>query len=177
MPYGQRPAPSATTSSLGGTSCVPGGSALRAPTPHDATFTGPRRPDPDGDISAGLLLPPPIGLAWRPCTLHSLMGGALAPWHLHPQAPPLFRPFGIIMGGLHSPPLLLLVIMGGLQPPPLFLLVIMVGLPSLPLPLGLCGPRQDRRISHRFWGALLLRPFLHLFPVRSRLFHHWWRLP
>jgi hypothetical protein len=62
--------------------------------------------------------------------------------------------------------------MGGLQPPPLFLLVIMVGLPSLPLPLGLCGPRQVRRVCHRFWGALLLRPFLHLSPVRSRLFHH-----
>ena len=115
----------------------------------------------------------PIRLARRPCTLHSLMGGALAPRHLHPQAPPLFRPFGIIIGGLHSPPLLLLVIMGGLQPPPLFLLVIMVGLPSLPLPLGLCGPRQDRHISHRFWRALLLRPFLHLSPMRSRLLHHW----
>jgi len=115
----------------------------------------------------------PIRLAQRPCTLHSLMGGALAPRHLHPQAPPLFCPFGIIMGGLHSPPLLLLVIMEGLQPPPLFLLVIMVGLPSLPLPLGLCGPRQDRCISHRFWEALLLRPFLHLSSVRSRLFHHW----
>jgi hypothetical protein len=77
------------------------------------------------------------------------------------------------MGGLQSPPLLLLVIMGGLHPPPLFLLVIMVGLLSLPLPLGLCGPRLDRHISHQFWRALLLWPFLHLSPVRSRLLHHW----
>ena len=42
MPYGQRPAPSATISSLGGTSCVPGGSALRAPAPYYSAFTGSR---------------------------------------------------------------------------------------------------------------------------------------
>ena len=46
--------------------CVPGGSARRAPAPHDASFTGPRRPDPDGDISAGLLSPHQA----RPATLH-----------------------------------------------------------------------------------------------------------
>ena len=40
MPYGQRPALSATISSLGGTSCVPRGSALRAPAPHYTAFTG-----------------------------------------------------------------------------------------------------------------------------------------
>ncbi len=178
MPYGQRPAPWATISSLGGTSCVPGGSALRAPAPHDTAFTGSRfggisseqQASPSAAFSIwggarvslggvpGPPLPPmtllsrglaariqtgilllgcsyPIRLDWRRCTLHSLMGGALAPHHLHPQATPLFRPFGIITGGLHSSPLLLLVIMGGLQSPPLFLLVIMVGLPSLPLPL------------------------------------------
>ena len=61
----------------------------------------------------------------------------LALRHFHLWAAPLFRRFGIIMGGLHSPPLLLLVIMGGLQPSPLILLVIMVDLPSPPLPLGL----------------------------------------
>ncbi len=65
------------------------------------------------------------------------MGGALALRHLHSWAAPLFRPFGVIMGGLHSPPLLLLVIIGGLQTPPLILLVIVVDLPSPPLPLGL----------------------------------------
>ena len=41
LPYGQRAAPSATIYDLGGTSCVPGGSALRAPAPHDTAFTGP----------------------------------------------------------------------------------------------------------------------------------------
>ena len=50
----------------GGGSCVPGKSARRAPAPHDAPFTGPCRPDPDGDISAGLLLPHQA----RPVTLH-----------------------------------------------------------------------------------------------------------
>ena len=41
LPYIPRPAPSAMISSLGGTACVPGGSALRAPAPHDTAFTGP----------------------------------------------------------------------------------------------------------------------------------------
>jgi hypothetical protein len=57
--------------------------------------------------------------------------------HLHPQTAPLFRCFGVLMGCLHSPPLLLLIIVGGLHPPPLILLVIVVGLPSPPLLLGL----------------------------------------
>ena len=65
------------------------------------------------------------------------MEGELALSHLHPQAAPLFRHFGVIVGGLHSPRLLLLIIMGGLQPFPLILLIIMVGLPSPPPPLGL----------------------------------------
>jgi hypothetical protein len=74
---------------------------------------------------------------WQPHTLLSLMGGVLDLRHLHPRAAPLFCRFGVLMGGLHSPPLLLLIIMGGLHPPPLILLVIVVGLPSLPLLLGL----------------------------------------
>ncbi len=78
-----------------------------------------------------------MGFAWQPCTPHFLMGGKLALCHLHPREAPLFRCFGVSMGGLPSPPLLLLVIMGGLQRPPLILLVIVVGLPSPPLPLGL----------------------------------------
>ena len=78
-----------------------------------------------------------MGFACRLRTLHSSMGGELALRHLHPRAAPLFHRFGVIMGGLHSSPLLLLVFAGGLQPPPLILLVIMVGLPSPPLPLGL----------------------------------------
>jgi hypothetical protein len=78
-----------------------------------------------------------MGFDWRPRTLLSSMGGVLDFRHLHPRAAPLFRRFGILMGGLHSPPLPLLVIVGGLHPPPLILLVIMVGLPSPPLLLGL----------------------------------------
>jgi len=78
-----------------------------------------------------------MGFAWRPCTPYSSMGGELALRHLHPQEAPLFHRFGISMGGLPSPPLLLIIIMAGLQPPPLIFLVIVVGLPSPPLPLGL----------------------------------------
>ena len=78
-----------------------------------------------------------MGFAWRPHIPHSSMGGELALCHLHPRDTPLFRYFGVSMGGLPSPPLLLLIIMGGLQPPPLILLVIVVGLPSPPRPLGL----------------------------------------
>ena len=78
-----------------------------------------------------------MGFDWQPHTLLSLMGGILDLRHLHPRAAPLFRCFGVLTGGLHSPPLLLLVIVGGLHPPPLILLVILVGLPSPPLLLGL----------------------------------------
>ncbi len=42
IPYGQQAAPSAAIYNLGGTSCVPGGSALCIPAPHDNTFMGPR---------------------------------------------------------------------------------------------------------------------------------------
>jgi hypothetical protein len=48
--YGPRAAPLAAIYNLGGTACV-GGSALRAPAPHDTTFTGPHCPDPEEDIS------------------------------------------------------------------------------------------------------------------------------
>ena len=78
-----------------------------------------------------------MGFDWQPCTLLSLMGGVLDLPHLHPRAAPLFHHFCVLIGGLHFPPLLLLIIVGGLHPPPLILLVIMVGLPSPPLPLGL----------------------------------------
>jgi hypothetical protein len=56
----------------GGGSCVSGGSALRAPAPHDPTFTGPC-PMPwslTGNLSPSIL-------QW---------GGALALRHLHPRA-------------------------------------------------------------------------------------------
>jgi hypothetical protein len=78
-----------------------------------------------------------MGFNWQPRTLLSLMGGVLDLCHLHPRAAPLFCHFGILVGGLHSPPLLLFVILGGLHPPPLILLVIVVGLPSPSLLLGL----------------------------------------
>jgi hypothetical protein len=78
-----------------------------------------------------------MGFDWQPCTLLSSMGGVLDLRHLHPRAAPLFRRFDILMGGLHSPPLLLLIIVGGLHPPPLILLIIMGGLPSPPLLLRL----------------------------------------
>ncbi len=43
IPYGQWAAPSAAIyDRWGGTSCVPGGSALHAPAPHDNNFTGPQ---------------------------------------------------------------------------------------------------------------------------------------
>jgi hypothetical protein len=41
IPYGQQAALLAAIYNLGGTLCVPGGSALRAPAPYDNTFTGP----------------------------------------------------------------------------------------------------------------------------------------
>jgi hypothetical protein len=62
-----------------------------------------------------------MGFDWQLCTLLSLMGGVLDLRHLHPWAAPLFRHFGILMGGLHPPPLILLVIVVGLPSPPLLL--------------------------------------------------------
>ena len=41
LPYGQQAALSATIYDLGVNSCVPGGSALRNPAPHDTAFMGP----------------------------------------------------------------------------------------------------------------------------------------
>ena len=49
------------------------------------------------------------------------MGGVLALRHLHPLAAPLFHHAGILVGGLHSPPLCLLIIVGGLPCPSLLL--------------------------------------------------------
>jgi hypothetical protein len=49
------------------------------------------------------------------------MGGDLALRYPHPLAASLFRRFCILMGGLHSPPSLLLGIVGGRPPPPLSL--------------------------------------------------------
>ena len=44
------------------------------------------------------------------------MGGELALHHLHPRGAPLFRRFGVRMGGLPSPPLLLLITWGVFNP-------------------------------------------------------------
>jgi hypothetical protein len=93
-------------------------------------------------------------------------------------------PLQLVMGGItavrllvHLPRHLLLLgfFMGGLHSPPLLLLVIVGGLPSPPLLLGLWGP-WDLHLGCLFWGALLLWPFLRLSLVRSRMFHHWWHL-
>ena len=60
IPHGQRFIPSPGCCSLndaspiyglGGTSCIPEGSALRAPVPHNTTSMGPCRLDPEEDIS------------------------------------------------------------------------------------------------------------------------------
>ena len=77
------------------------------------------------------------GFDWQPCALLSSMGGMLALRHLLPLAAPLFRCFGVLIGGLCSSPLLLLIIIGGLHPPHLILLVIVGGLLSPPLMLSL----------------------------------------
>ena len=53
LPNRQHTAPSAAIYNLGGSSYVPGGSALRAPPPHVTPFMGPCCPEPEEDISAG----------------------------------------------------------------------------------------------------------------------------
>jgi hypothetical protein len=75
IPHGQRSVPSTGCSlrassiyGLGGTSCVPVGSALHTPVPQDTTSMGPRCPDLDEDIS---------GLHLRPTTW--VLMGDLAP--------------------------------------------------------------------------------------------------
>jgi hypothetical protein len=65
IPYGQRAAPLAAIYDLGGASYVPGGSALRAPAPHDTTFTGPCHPDPEKVVSGS-----PLCHGVRLATLH-----------------------------------------------------------------------------------------------------------
>ncbi len=88
-----------------------------------------------------------MGFGQQPRALLLSMGGALV-LHCHcPLAAPLCHHLGLLMGGLHSPPLL----------------------------LGLRGP-LGLHIGHLVWGALLLWPFLRLSLVRSRVFHHWGHL-
>ena len=67
--YEQQAAPLKAIYNLGGTLCVPGGSALHAPAPHDTPFMGPCCPDPEDDISAGLHLRHGFWLA----TLYSIL--------------------------------------------------------------------------------------------------------
>jgi hypothetical protein len=112
-----------------------------------------------------------MGFNWQPCTLPSSMGGILDLCHLHPRAAPLFRCFGILMGGLHSPPLLLLVIVGGcvrwwdLSPGPWG--VSSCGYIGCPEP-GICGlvasPFFAAGGSHRFhrllWGSFKIMVLL-----------------
>ncbi len=98
-----------------------------------------------------------MGFGWQPCALLLSMGGALVLHHHHPLAALLLRHLGLLMGGHLSPPLLLVCIVGGLHSPPLL--------------LGLRGP-WGLHISRLFWGALLLWPFLQLSLVRSRMFYH-----
>jgi hypothetical protein len=57
----------------------------------------------------------------RPLILLLSMGGTLFLNCSHPLAAPLFGCLGILMGGLLSPPLLLVGIVGGLHSPPLLL--------------------------------------------------------
>ena len=74
--YGQRAAPLAATYDLGGTLCVPGESALRAPAPHETTFTGPRL----GGIPYGQQVAP---LA----AIYDLGGDLVCPWGECPAQP------------------------------------------------------------------------------------------
>ncbi len=107
--------------------CVPGGSVLRAPVPHDTRI--------QKKIFLGCTYT--MGFNWQPHTLLSLMGGVLTLHHLHLLLAPLFRCFGVLMWGLYYPPLLLLVIVEGLHATPFIFLVFVVDLPSSPLLLGL----------------------------------------
>ena len=117
-----------------GTLCVPGGSALHNPAPHETTFTGPCCPDPEEDIS-GSHLHHGVRLATsHPSFINGGNFGSPSSSFYGSSSVPLFW---LPHGGLHYPPLILLVIIGGLHPPPLILLVIVVGLPSPPLLLGL----------------------------------------
>ncbi len=104
---------------------------------HSHLSMGPCRPDPEEDIS-GLPLRHGVRLATsHPPFIDGGHPGYLSSSSLGSSSVPFF---GVLMGGLHSPPFLLLI--------------IVVGLPSPPLLLGLRGPRQDCFIGHLFWGAL-----------------------
>ena len=94
-----------------------------------------------------------MGFDWQPCTLFSLMGGVLALRHLHPLGATLFCHFGILVGGLHSPPLLLLIIVGGLHSPPLILLATTGGIPS-PLTCWDYGGHGRIVVSAAYLGGL-----------------------
>ena len=88
---------------------VPGGSALRAPAPHDTPFTVPCRPDPEEDISAGSHLCHGFCLAAsHPPFFNGGRMGSLSSSSPGRSSIPSFRHHR----GLHSPPLLLRVIMG-----------------------------------------------------------------
>lgn len=149
IPHGQRFIPSPGCSlndaspiyGLGGTSCIPEGSALRAPVPHDTTSMGPRRPDPEEDIS-GSHLRHGVRCVSSHRPSFSSQGSSSVPsfWRQHggpsfSSSPSPHHHEG--MGGLPSPPHLLLIIMGGLQSLPIILIIIMGDLHPPPLPLGL----------------------------------------
>ena len=167
IPYGQRSVQLVGRSlhgtfiySQGGTACVLVGSALHAPVPQDTTSTGPHCPDPDEDISElhlhhGVQLVtsyPPFIDGGRFCSPSSSSPGSSS-------VPSFWRPHG--ESSFSS------------SPSPCHL-----GRSSFSFsPVGIMGVAAGHRLRHLFWGALLLWSFLCLSLVRSRMFHHWWRLP
>ncbi len=62
-----------------------------------------------------------MGFGRRPHALLLSMGGLLILCHCHPLVAHLFCCLGLLMGGLHSPILLLVGIVRGLHSPPLLL--------------------------------------------------------
>ena len=94
IPHGQRSVPSTGCSlhassiyGLGGTSCVPVGSALRTPVPQDTTSMGPCCPDPDEEISG---LHQQYGVRWVTSHPPFIDGGVLTLRHLCPLVAPMF---------------------------------------------------------------------------------------
>jgi hypothetical protein len=116
--------------------------------------------DPEEDILWGRL---PHGI-WLATSHPPFVYGGRFGLRCHcPLVAPLFRHLGLLIGGLLSPPLLLVCIVGDLHSPPLL------------LGLWLWGP-WGLHIGRLVWGAPLLWSFLRLSLVRSRVFHHWWHL-
>ena len=115
-----------------------------------------------------------MGFDWQHRTLHSSMGSALALHHLHPQAAPLFRPFGVIMGGFHSPPFLLLVIVGDLQPPLSFSLSLWWVFLLFLFRWDYEGQGRIVTLATCFGGLYF---YDHSSICHSRMFHHWRQLP